>query len=263
MAPWRTAIVDADASDIRIRGHRSIDLMRRGSLVDVICLLHRGDLPKPAERRLIEAVMIGISDHGAGAPSCAAGRMVASSNRQSVAAAVGAGVLAIGDEHGGAGAPCMELIAACAEQVRKGRTMKQAAAAAVDEALASGRRLPGFGHRMHREKDPRVDFLHRLARRSELAGDGWRTIFALEKELSRRVKPLPANIDAALAAILHDLGFPPAAARYIFIIARVTGITAEVAEEYAREKPMRVKIPVVYDGERPRQRKASRKKAGK
>lgn len=157
----------------------------------------------------------------------------------------------------------MELIAACTEQVRKGRTLRQAAAAVVKDALAAGRRLPGFGHRMHRDKDPRVDFLHRLARRSKLAGDGWRAIFALEKELARQVKPLPANIDAALAAILHDLGFPPSAARYIFIIARVTGITAEVAEEYAREKPMRVKIPVAYDGERPRQRKVARKKTGK
>src|SRR5689334_1120708 len=83
----------------------------------VIVRLPRGQLPSKAERMLIEALLIGISDHGAGAPSCATARMVASSNRQSVAAAVAAGILAIGDEHGGAGTPCMENIATCVERV--------------------------------------------------------------------------------------------------------------------------------------------------
>jgi len=32
------------------------------------------------------------------------------------------------------------------------------------------------------------------------------------------------------------------------IIARVAGLTAEVAEEHGREKPMRIRIPVEYDG---------------
>ena len=38
-----------------------------------------------------------------------------------------------------------------------------------------------------------------------------------------------------------------------FIIGRVAGLTAEVAEEYAREKPMRIRIPVAYDGVAPRE----------
>jgi citrate synthase len=56
------------------------------------------------------------------------------------------------------------------------------------------------------------------------------------------------NIDGALAAILHDMGFAPAAGRFLFIVGRVAGLTAEVAEEYAREKPMRIKFTVEYDG---------------
>jgi citrate synthase len=59
---------------------------------------------------------------------------------------------------------------------------------------------------------------------------------------------MPINIDGALAALLYDLGFPPEAGKLLFIVARVAGLTAEVAEEYAREKPMRIKIPVEYDG---------------
>ena len=71
---------------------------------------------------------------------------------------------------------------------------------------------------------------------------------ALEAEASLRIKPLPMNIDGALAAVLHDLGFPPPAGRFMFIIGRVAGLTAEVAEEYLRERPMRITFPVKYDG---------------
>ena len=62
------------------------------------------------------------------------------------------------------------------------------------------------------------------------------------------------NIDGALAAVLHDIGFPPPAGQFLFIVGRVAGLTAEVAEEYARERPMRIKIPVEYDGVPPRRR---------
>ena len=253
MQGWRTAIVASAPGSIRIRGYDTVSLMQRGSFADVIYLLHRGELPTKAQRRLIEALLIAISDHGAGAPSCAVARMVASSNRQSVAAAVAAGVLAIGDEHGGAGAPCMEEIADCLDRVQKRRIpLAKAVTEVVNQAIAEKRRLAGFGHRVHRVKDPRIDFLFGLARKSGLAGDGIKAVLALETEIAHRIKPLPANIDAALAAILYDLGFPPSAARFIFIIGRVAGITAEVAEEYLREKPMRVRIPVAYDGEAPR-----------
>ncbi len=55
-----------------------------------------------------------------------------------------------------------------------------------------------------------------------------------------------------MAALLHDMGFAPAAGMLIFLISRTAGLTAEIFEEYTREKPMRIKIPVEYDGPPPR-----------
>jgi citrate synthase len=112
-------------------------------------------------------------------------------------------------------------------------------------------RLPGLGHRVH-TTDPRVEVLFELARKHGVAGEGVAFVSALELAASERIKKLPLNIDGALAAILHDLGFDPPAGKLIFIVGRVAGLTAEVAEEYAREKPMRIRIPVEYDGEAPR-----------
>src|SRR6478672_3480746 len=119
MDTWRTAIVDAGPDHIRVRGHDVLALMRGATFTDLIFLLHHERLPSDAERRVIDAILIGSADHGAGAPSCAAARLAASGNRQSVSAAIAAGVLTIGNEHGGAGGGCGGLMAAGLERSRR------------------------------------------------------------------------------------------------------------------------------------------------
>src|SRR3954464_13449387 len=131
MDTWRTAIVDAGPAHLRIRGHDVLGLMQHASFTDLIFLLHHERLPSAGERRLLDAILIGVADHGPGAPSCAAARLAASGNRQSPAAAIAAGVLTIGDEHGGAGSGCMELIAAGLERVRTERLSPDAVAGRI------------------------------------------------------------------------------------------------------------------------------------
>src|SRR2546423_1567601 len=115
MDTWRTAIATSDETHIWNRGYEVTQLMTHASFTDIIYLLHQGRLPNAGERRLLDAILVGVADHGAGAPSCATARLIASGNRQSLSAAIAGGVLAIGDEHGGAGLACMEMIAAGVE----------------------------------------------------------------------------------------------------------------------------------------------------
>jgi citrate synthase len=252
MTPWRTAIIDADETHIRVRGYDITDLMRQAGFVDTVFLLHRGRMPTAGEKRVLDAVLVAVADHGPGAPSCAAARLAASGNRQSISAAIAAGVLAIGDEHGGAGEACMTLIAASLQgAAADDATIDAAATRAFAQARETGTRVPGLGHRVH-TVDPRVSVLFGLAADAGVAGSGVRFVRALEAAATAAGKPLPINIDGALAAVLHDMGFPPPAGKFIFIIGRVAGLTAEVAEEHAREKAMRIRIPVEYDGEAPR-----------
>jgi citrate synthase len=250
--PWRTGIADADRDHIRIRGYDVTELMQRRTFADTVFLLHKGRLPADAERALLDAILVGVADHGAGAPSCATARLVASGNRQSLSAAIAAGILAIGDEHGGAGSACMAMIeAGLAQRSEASLSIEEAARQTLRAARARGQRLPGLGHRIH-PRDPRTPILFAMARASGLAGDGIAFLEALEAVAAVEIKPLPINIDGALAAVLHDLGFPPPFGKLAFIIGRVAGLTAEVAEEYLREKAMRIRIPVTYDGEPPR-----------
>jgi citrate synthase len=253
MDAWRTAIATSDATSLRVRGYDITALMKL-SFADTIFLLHQGRLPSANERRLLDAILIGVADHGSGAPSCAAARLAASGNRQSLSAAVAAGILAIGDEHGGAGSACMELIAEGVDRAaRESIPLDEAARRMTAEAKAQKRRLPGFGHRVHRTRDPRTPVLFDMARESGIAGKGVEFLTALGNAVNEQIRPLPINIDGALAAVLFDMGFPAPFGKLVFIIGRVAGLTAEVAEEYVREKAMRIRIPVTYDGPPPRE----------
>ena len=253
MDNWRTAIATSDDTHIWMHGYDVTDLMTRADFTDTIFLLHRGRLPNNGERRILNAILIAVADHGSGAPSCATARLAASGNRQSPSAAVAAGVLAIGDEHGGAGSLCMEMIAAgVALAERESIPILEAARKVADDAVANRKRLPGLGHRVH-ATDPRKAVLFKLAADAGVSGQGVAFMEALEQAAHEKIKPLPMNVDGALAAVLYDMGFPPLFGKLIFIVGRVAGLTAEVAEEYAREKAMRIRIPVTYDGVPPRE----------
>jgi citrate synthase len=253
MDSWRTAIVSVGEKDFWIRGYDIGSLMQKQTFAGTVFLLHQGRLPTEGESRLLDAILISASDHGPGAPSAATARLACSGNRQSLSSAIAAGILAIGDEHGGAGMECMEIIAAGLKMAKEESiSIEHAAGRIVDDAKASKVRLPGLGHRSHSE-DPRKDVLFGIAREYGLASDGVTFMLALEKAASQKIKPLPLNVDGILAAVLHDLGFSPLFGRMVFIIGRVAGLTAEVAEELAREKPMRIHIPVIYDGPAPKE----------
>lgn len=252
MNSWRTAIANSDATNIWIRGYSITDLMRKTTFTDLVFVLHQGRLPGEKERRLMDAILIAVADHGAGAPSCATARLAASGNRESLSAAVAAGLLAVGTDHGGAGMACMEMIATGLEEAgREDGSIEAVAKGMVAEAAAAKRLVPGFGHRVH-TTDPRVELLFEMAREAGLSGQGVAFVRAVESALRDRGKAVPTNVDGALAAVLHELGFAPSAGKFIFMIGRVAGLTAEVAEEYAREKPMRIRFDVEYDGVPPR-----------
>jgi len=248
METWRSAVTETGVGQIRVRGYDIVELMRGRSFADLLFLLHRSRLPSVGERRLVDAMLVASADHGPSSPSALAARVVATGNRRAPEAAVAAGLLAIGDYHGGAGEQCLGLLAEGIEWARREeRTLAEAAAWLTERALSGGTRLPGLGHRTH-EEDPRAVVLFALAREHGLAGDGVTLIEALREEASRRIRPLPINVDGALAAVLLDLGFEPVAARFFFMVGRVAGLTAQVAEEMHRERPMRITVPVEYDG---------------
>lgn len=173
-------------------------------------------------------MLVAACDHGLAAPSIAAARTVAST-RGAPGVAMAAGLLAFaGPAHGGAAGACAELIAGLDEGE---------AESFVRERLASGERIPGFGHPYHSERDPRVEGLLGAT----LAEDGKRRLVrAIEEHLVAEKGPkLRMNADAAVAAVLLDAGFPAGAIDLVTSIGRCVGLAAHVHEETANEAPFR------------------------
>jgi citrate synthase len=160
---------------------------------------------------------------------------------------VAAGILAINRHHGGAIEGCMQQLG---EATRREGQAPEVARHIVEEAKTAGRRLPGFGHRLH-TRDPRSSRLLELARSHGVAGRAVELATALAEALSLSTgRQMPLNVDGAIAALLLDLGFTAETGNAFFLMARMPGLVAHVLEEQRREKPMRVIDPKDhgYDG---------------
>ncbi len=247
---WMTAVTDVRPNRIVARGYAIDELMGKITFSQAVYLILKGELPGPEVGRLLDAIFVSSIDHGASPPSVLTARTVASTGAD-LNDAVAAGVLAISRLHGGAIEEAQRTYLAIAARMEaSSRTEDEAAREVLDEMKAKGRRVSGFGHRLH-TKDPRTGRLFGLAEELGLAGRHVRIARGVEKALAAQLgKPLPINVDGAIAALLCDLGIPPEIGNAFFIIARVPGLVAHVHEEKTRMKPMRRIDPVdfAYDG---------------
>lgn len=260
---WRTALTRIEPNKILLRGYPLDELMGRLSFGEAIYLLLCGEPPSPAIGRLMEAILVSFIDHGATPPSTLAARNTATTGAP-LRACVAAGVLGFGRYHGGDIESCMQFLDAGLALVREGRPYREAAEAIVAKYEETGETPPGFGHRFH-TRDPRAARLFQMALELELEAHHVQMIRAVEIALASRVdahgRPLPVNIDGAIAAVCGDVGIPPEVANALFIVSRVPGIAAQALEERVREQPMRQIDPKdhVYDGPAERRLPETRK----
>jgi citryl-CoA lyase len=242
---WRTAITSIAPGRIRVRGHDIEKLMEKASFSDAVYLLLKGTFPPENHKRAMNAILVSSIDHGATAPSVLACRTVVSGGNP-LNAAVAGGVLTIGESHGGAIEACARIFQEHAEQGRE----SEKASALVKEYKSAGRRMPGFGHRLH-ETDPRSVKLIQICKEDGLYGKYCMLALAIQDELlAASGRKLPLNVDGAIAAVISEMGFDWRMGKGFFIISRTPGLVAHAFEERSREKPMRNMgtMRAVYDG---------------
>lgn len=243
---WATALSETAPDRISIRGYDLAELIGTVPFASVVHLLYTGDLPDASTARLIDAVMVACVDHGAGAPSVLAAR-TAISGGATLQAGAAAGLLALGEHHGAAVESAMVAIGSVVDAAAGEGDGDLAAAAdrSVAAWRAEGRRVPGFGHRQHRTHDPRLDRLVAVAREAGVSGQHLAAAQAIEAALTGAVgRPVPVNIDGAMAALLGEVGFPSDLGNALFIAARLAGVLAHANEERQTMAPMRRVDPV-------------------
>lgn len=247
-AAWTTAITEIKPNRVSVRGYNIAELMGHVSFGGAVYLLLRGERPDEKVGTLIEAMLVASIDHGATPPSALAARTVASTGA-ALSASVAAGVMSINQHHGGAIENCAKALAQVVAKQKAGQSWDDAASSLLDEFKASGKRIAGFGHRIH-TADPRTKRLFELATEAGVAAEHVEAARAVERVFEKKGKPLPINVDGAMGAVLADLGFEPEVMNGFFMIARVAGLIAHVREEQTRQKPMRKIDPIAhsYDG---------------
>ena len=246
---WQSSLTDVEPNKILVRGYPLDEMMGRLGFAEAVYLLLMGELPTPAIGRMLNAVLVSSVDHGVTPPSTLAARNVATTGAP-LKDCVAAGILAFGPHHGGDIESCMRFLDGGLTLMRVGKTLKEAAEAIVDECVAAKTEPPGFGHRFH-TRDPRAARLFQMALELELEGEHVRLIRATERAVEAHAlhfgRPLPVNVDGAIAAISADLGFAYELGNAIFLISRLPGLIAHAHEERTRQSPMRQIDPKDYD----------------
>ena len=180
----------------------------------------------PDHVKAIDTYWICTAEHGLNASTFTA-RVVASTGAD-CGAALSAAVGALsGPLHGGAPAyvkPMLEDVQRMGDPQRW-----------VREALASGKRIMGFGHRIYRAEDPRSRILKRTAK--ELGSPQVEIAEQLEqvalKALQERhpERVLATNVEYYSAIVLDVAEIPPPLAPAMFACSRVAGWSAHILEQ--------------------------------
>jgi citrate synthase len=193
-----------------------------------------GDVPGDAAARAVEQYLVATVDHGFNA-STFTGRVVASTGADvagSLVAAIGA---LTGPLHGGAPSRAIAMIEEIGDPAL--------AAAWVDERLAAGDKIMGFGHAVYRAEDPRGVVLRAAA--ETLGGDLVERAAAIETEILTvlaRWRPdqrIVTNVEYWASVVLELAGLPRAMFTPTFAVSRVIGWSAHVLEQAAVGKIIR------------------------
>ncbi|MGH8983239.1 MAG: citryl-CoA lyase [Acidimicrobiia bacterium] len=210
------------------------EIMGRLSLTELAFLLIAHREATAGERRILDAVLVSLADHGL-TPSALAARFTYTGAPEAIQAAVAAGLLGAGSVFlGPAGDTAQFLAEALGEDPGEPdeATLRAMAEQAVAARRRGGQRVPGLGHPVHREEDPRTPRLYELAEEEGLLGPHLRLLRVVaEVNEEATGRHLPINGAGAAGAALADVGVPPGSVRGFVLIGRTAGLVAHLAEE--------------------------------
>jgi citrate synthase len=207
------------------------DLMGTTTFTEYFHLLLTGREPTEDQRFFLDVLLVAIAEHGL-MPTNIAARMTLAADPGSLQGAVAAGILGCGPVILGTSESCAQMLEAAQEKVASGGAPVVVARDLARAIHASGGKVPGFGHPVHRPLDPRAERILELADAREVSGPHVLLARSLRDSVAEAWgKPLTMNVSMPIAAVMLDLGFPSAAMRAVPILARTAGLLAHLSEE--------------------------------
>jgi citrate synthase len=207
------------------------DLMGRLTFTEYFHLLLTGREPTEDQRFFLDLLLVSIAEHGM-MPTNVAARMTLAADPGSLQGAVAAGILGCGPVVLGTSAECARLLEDAEGRVEAGEAPEAVAEDIARSIHASGGKVPGFGHPVHRPLDPRAERILEFADARGVSGPYvWLARGLRDAVAAAWGKPLTMNVSLPIAAVMLDLGFPSASVKAVPILARTAGLLAHLAEE--------------------------------
>jgi citrate synthase len=230
-----SAISSSNEHTIVVRGRDLTgELVGTIGFTDHIWLLITGNLPTAPQRRILDATLVAIAEHGL-VPSVQASRMTLAAAPEALQGAVAAGILGCGSVILGSAEAAGQFLAQIAAQQQAGAPLDAAVTQIVQDYRAAKRAIPGYGHPLHKGQDPRAVRLFQVAAESGTAGRHGQIATAVERLLPQLIgRQLTLNVSGAIPAVLLDAGFPLQALKGVPILARTASLIAHLLEEQQR-----------------------------
>jgi citrate synthase len=228
----RSNISHSTSDRITVRGlDLTAELMGRVNLGDMAFLELTGQLPDGGESILFNAMLVSLVEHGI-TPNTLAARLTYLGAPEALQGAVAAGLLGLGSVFVGTIEGAARMLQEALAGADEGADPQSLAVGIVRAFRERREHIPGLGHPIHRQADPRTARLFELGGEHNLADrhvELMRLVAAESEHQSGR--PLPINVTGAIGALASDLGLPWGICRGIGVMARAIGLVGHLAEE--------------------------------
>lgn len=232
-----TAIGHGTPERIVVRGlDLAQEVIGKLDFVDMTYLLAIGRQPVPREKNMLNALLVTCADHGL-TPITLSARLTLLGAPESLQGAVAAGLLGGGDTFLGTTQNMCSMLTdalAAAAPDPDDAEIRTIAEQVVAQRLAKRQPVPGYGHPIHVNQDPRVVALLQVSRANGYYSAPWRLALDIEQVLgARKGRKLAMNAVAAMGAMYAEMQLPPIFARGLGLVGRCAGIVAHLLEEKA------------------------------
>jgi len=251
VSEYPTSLGVSDPTTIRLLNHDlASEVMGNVGFGELTFWLIARRRPTPQQTRVFEAVLAALADHGF-TPTAIAARLTYLSAPDALQGALAAGLLGGGSRFLGVTEDTGRFLADALGEVdgvvpSDDAGWDELARRALVEAKQSGHHVPGLGHPVHKEIDPRTPRLIEIAHEESTYGPHLALFEAIGRVhpavLGRR---LSMNGAGVCGAALADLGLPVDLLRGVALIARAAGLVGQLAEE--REHPAAMQMYMEID----------------
>ncbi|WP_410670038.1 citryl-CoA lyase [Amycolatopsis sp. cmx-4-68] len=233
---YETALGASTKDKITLLGHDlAEDVMGNVGFGELAFWLATQRRPAKGETRVFEAVLAALADHGF-TPTAIVTRLTYLSAPDSVQGALAAGLLGGGSRFLGVTEDCgrflHEVLAEASPRPTDEAGWDALALATVEKCRAQRKFVPGLGHHVHKDGDPRTRRLFAIAGEEGLRGPHLELFAAIGRVHPAVLgKTLPLNGAGVCGAALADLGLPLQLLRGFALLARTAGLIGQLAEE--------------------------------